>query len=656
MAKTKRRTTRQPRPQKPAPPPMDPVTAYATGVVARTIIAGILVRLACERHLRDLNEQAARGITWRAEQGQIAIDFFEQVLCLPDEAAEDITATDGIVAPGEGEPFMGKPFLLSPFQKFIVGSLFGWYTMGGHRRFRTSYIETAKGTGKTPLAAGVALFGVVMDRGIGKQVFSTGVFKDQARLCFVDATGMIAASPALRELLDVNANNIAHLESGSFFRPISSEKRGLDGKRVHIAIVEELHEHPTGIVVEKMRAGTKNRLDALIFIITNSGYDRTTTCWQLHEYSRKVLEGTVQNESWFAYVCQLDPCPACIEKGLNAPDDDCPNCDRWETEGPHWLKANPNIGVSLTWQYLREQVKEAVGMPEKRAMVMRLNFCLWTEQHTVWIGAAKWDACRVEAVSETNLNRLPAALGLDLSTTTDLTSACTAVRYDDAPDRKPDTVEITAMNEATGEAERKTLNLNYSVEFIPFFWMPEDKLRERVEKDRIPFDVWKKQGALRTTLGPVVDYDVMYDLIVDELVPRHAIRQVGYDPWNATQFALQLRDIAKLDVVEVKQGKMLSEAGKLLLALALTKRLRHAGNPVMGWCVSNALAKYDRFENLSIEKPNARQRIDGLIAALIALHLLIRQPQADKPQSVYAKRGAIVINRTQEPPHAQPTA
>lgn len=650
MSKGKRKTHGPPRKRR---GPRDPATAYAAAVGTGAIVAGFLVRQACERHRRDLAEQKSRGICWRPEKAQLAIDFFERVLYLPDETAEDITSqVDGAqagdaVSGDRDEPIAGKPFLLSPFQKFIVGSLFGWYQVNGHRRFRTAYVETGKGSGKTPLAAGIALFGVVLDRGIGKQIFSTGVFKDQARLCFVDAERMIAASPALREILEVNANNIAHAASGSFFRPISSEKRGLDGKRVHIAIVEELHEHPTGVVVEKMRAGTKNRLDALIFIITNSGYDRTTTCWQLHEYSRKVLEGTIQNESWFAYVCQLDPCAACFEKGLRAPSDDCKACDQWHVEGPHWLKANPNLGVSLSWQYLREQVKEALGMPEKQAMVMRLNFCLWTEQHVIWIQAAKWEACRVDRISVDNPQRLPAAIGLDLSTTTDLTAAVVALLHDDEPDRPADAIEITVPDETTGAPQKKTLNLNYSVELIPRFWMPEDMLRERVQKDRVPFDVWKKQGALRTTLGPIIDYDEIYDDIVGTLEPQFAVRQVGYDPWNATQFAIQLRDRAKLEVVEVKQGKILSEAAKLFQALVLSKRLRHAGNPVMGWCVSNALAKSDRFENVSIEKPSARQRIDGLIAALVALYLLVRQARTvrrrRRPATIWTPSGFVPV-------------
>jgi phage terminase large subunit-like protein len=615
----------------------DAVTAYAKAVVGKTIVAGMLVRLACLRHLRDLEEQDARGLVWKPEEAQIGIDFFEQVLCLPDENEEP--AAD---ASDDADPPAGKPFRLSPFQQFIVGSLDGWWKTDGHRRFRTAYIETAKGSGKTPMAAGMGLKALVLDKGIGKQIFTAAVTEKQAGLAFTDAERMVAASPHLRELLETSVGNIAHVPSGSFIRRISSEKRGLDGKRVHMALIDEVHEHPTGIVVEKMRAGTKNRLDALIFLITNSGYDRTSACWDLHEYGRQILEGTIQNDAFFAYVCQLDPCEACYTKGVRIPSDACPDCDHWQDEGPHWLKANPNLGVSLSWSYLREQVQEAIGMPSKQNIVRRLNFCQWTEARSIWIPTDEWDACEVPAVSEGNPGKLPCAVGVDLSTKQDLSAAVIALRSDDEPDAEPgETITIETADE-TGAPVKRTLNLDFTVELIPFFWMPEDTLRERQRIDRIPFDVWKKDGHLRTTPGPVVDYDEIFDVLVGDLVKRYRVQEIGYDKWNATQFGTQLRDRAKLTAVEVTQGKFLSETAKLFHALVRSGRIRHAGNPVMNWCVANAEAKVDRFENIWLEKPSPRQRIDGVIAALIALHRLVSLPF--RRPSVYKRRGALMWN------------
>ncbi len=144
--------------------------------------------------------------------------------------------------------------------------------------------------------------------------------KDQARILLRDAENMRDASPQLKRFIEKHVNNLFVPTTNSFFRPISSEKRGLDGKRVHMALIDELHEHPSALVVDKMRAGTKGRRQALIFEITNSGYDRNSVCYQHHDYSEKVLSGIIENDSWFAYVCQLDVCEKCASAGLTIED------------------------------------------------------------------------------------------------------------------------------------------------------------------------------------------------------------------------------------------------------------------------------------------------------------------------------------------------
>jgi phage terminase large subunit-like protein len=381
-----------------ARPPLDPVTRYATDVVAGTIIAARLVRLACQRHLNDLRDAAAKSLVWKPAEAQEAIDFFPEVLCLPEEtdADEDVEAADDV------RPEQGTPFVLTPFQQFIIGSLFGWFavrvskTTGARReqqRFRIAYFEGAKGCGKTPMGAGILLLMLVRHGVRGAQLFCAAVTKEQAKIAFTDCVKMVAASPPLQSLITALGNNLSVKTTGSFIRPISAEKRGLDGKRVQGAVVDELHEHPSNIVTVKLRAGIKGRPNALIFIPTNSGFDRETVCWEYHDYSRQILEGTLVNEAWFAFVCHLDACDPCHAKGKLQPSDDCPDCDDWKTEGPHWRKANPNLGVSLPWEYLREQVREAVAMPSQRNMVRRLNFCQWTQQATVWITTEAWAAC-----------------------------------------------------------------------------------------------------------------------------------------------------------------------------------------------------------------------------------------------------------------------
>ena len=377
---------------------LDPATHYATEVVAGRIVAGRLVRLACQRHLDDLREADAKHLVWKPDEAQEAIDFFPEVLCLPEDtdADEDVDAVEDI------SPSVGTPFVLSDFQRFIIGSLFGWHQIitskktGVQReqqRFRICYFEGAKGCGKTPMGAGILLYMLVRHGVRGAQLFCAAVTKDQAKIAFADCVKMVQASPALQSLVTSTRNNLAVKSTGSFIRPISAERRGLDGKRVQGAVIDELHEHPTNAVVAKIRAGIKGRPNALVFVPTNAGFDRESICWEYHDYSRQVLEGTIVNESWFAFVCHLYACERCHAAGKIQPSDDCPDCDDWKTEGPHWLKACPNLGVSVTWQYQREQVLEALHLTSQRSWVRRLNFCQWMQRATIWITAEQWAAC-----------------------------------------------------------------------------------------------------------------------------------------------------------------------------------------------------------------------------------------------------------------------
>ena len=274
-----------------------PVTTYAEAVVSGVVVAGRLVRLACERHLRDLEHGHERGLHFDEEAAQYAIDFFELGLTL-----------------AEGE-HADQPFILQPWQQFVTGCLFGWKAGDGTRRFRVAYIEIGKGNGKTPMAAGFGLFGLVADGENAAEIYTAGVTRDQANYLLADAQKCVAASPALKSRIEVNVHNLLYRKTNSYMRPVSSEARSLDQKRVHMALIDEIHEHRESVVVDKMRAGTKGRRQAMIVEITNSGYDRQTVCYQHHEMSARILEGALDNDSWFAYVCGLDPCDECRADG-----------------------------------------------------------------------------------------------------------------------------------------------------------------------------------------------------------------------------------------------------------------------------------------------------------------------------------------------------
>ena len=554
-----------------AKPPLDPATDYARKVVDGEIVAGRLVRLACARHLTDLEHGAARGLRFDVKRAEKAIKFF------------------GFLRLAEGE-HAGKPFTLQPWQQFIVGSLFGWLGADGYRRFRKAYVEGAKGCGKSPLAAGVALLGLVADGEAAAEVYAAAVTRDQAGILWTDAKRMVEASPALARRITVNAHNLADLATSSFFRPISSEGRTLDGKRVHMALIDEVHEHPTPIVVEKMQAGTKGRRQPLIFEITNSGYDRRSVCWQHHEYSEKVLTGVIEDDGWFSYVCGLD-------EGDDYRDEAC------------WPKANPNLDVSVTRKYLREQVREAQGMPSKENIVKRLNFCVWTENAVRWFALQTWDAGR-RVIDWSDYRGRLCYGGLDLSSTMDVTALALLFPNDDG-----------------------------SIDVLCRFWVPEATVEERVRKNDVFYGLWRDRGLLRVTPGNVVDYDFIREEI-RALRDQYQIKEVGYDPWNATGLIVDLLADG-LDLVEVRQGYgSLSAPSKEFEKLVQGAKLHHDGDPVLRWMASNVATESDAAGNIKPSKDRSVEKIDGISAIVTALARLIVHGEE---RSVYEERGILLL-------------
>lgn len=564
----------------------DPVTHYAEAVVSGEIVAGRLVRLACERHLRDLERQEETGMRWVHEAAEHFFEF-ASYLILPT----------------------GEPFLLQPFQKFIYGCLFGWKGPDGYRRFRNAYIETGKGSGKTPGAALVGLYGLVADGEKAAEVYAAATTFDQANITFRDARVMAENSPALSRHLHIVERNISH--GNSFFRPVSAEHKSLDGKRPHIGLVDELHEHPTPMVVDKIRAGTKNRKQALIFRITNAGHDRTTVCWAEREYSVKVLEGIQDDDAWFAYVCTLDPCEKCRDEGNTQPRDECPDCDQWTDEAV-WEKANPGLDTILPRKYLREQVREARGMPSKENIVKRLNFCLWTQSATCAIPMHLWDA-GVRKVDLASFKGRECFGGLDIGATSDFTAFVLLFPHDDAEE-----IEVKPAEGAPEDAPPLRF-VRRSYTLVPFFWLPETP-RRRDERTALQIEAWRRQKFLKTTPGNVVDYDMVLDDIV-KLSKDFDIKKIAFDRgFQGSQMGTNLiKHFGWEQVQDVIQGILsMSTPFREFQELLLLGRLFNDGNPLMRWMASNTTAE-TRGGLVKPSKDTSPEKIDGITAATMAL-------------------------------------
>jgi phage terminase large subunit-like protein len=558
--------------------------------------------MACARHLRDIEEQDKTGLQWRVDQAELVIGFFSEVLT--------VEVDDEVV-----------PFNLHPFQCFIVGSLFGWFNPDGTRRFKTAYIEIGKGSGKSPLAAGIGLYGLVADGCQSPEIYCAAVTREQARIAWNDARTMAERSPLLAEVLNIGANAITYPERNGVFRPVSSEHRGLDGKRVHMAIIDEVHEHPTPMVCDKMKKGTKKDLNALIVEITNSGSDLESVCYKHHEYSLKVLDGTVRDDSWFGYVCSLD------------------EGDDWMNDESCWIKTNPGLGTILPIQYLRKEVNEAIGMPSQRNIAARLNFCVWTQTHELWIPIERWESCD-EKFDADDLIGQPCWVGMDLSDKLDLSSVVAVFKY------PIDTsIEVTVARKERFslpgvEAEQRSVNIAFGIILLAYFFIPEETMYQREKEDRVPYSQWAKDGHVIATPGPIIDYDYIYDTVI-QLQSDYSVQQVGYDPRGATQLASQLGN-AGLDMIEVTQGyNLMSEPSQVFEALVLARRVRHNGHPILRWNVQNTAVKHSNDNRMIIPyKPHRTKRIDGVTAAIMGLG---RAMIAEDETSVYETRGFLTL-------------
>jgi phage terminase large subunit-like protein len=576
---------------------VDPVTDYAKAVVRGKIVAGLLVRQAAERHLRDLKEHRKRSLEYSESDAVRVIDFFSEVLVLPEntEADEEIDEDpDAALAP--------QPFHLQPWQQFIAGSCFGWYNVRGFRRFREAYLETAKGSGKTPLGAGIMLYMLVADGELGAQVFSAANTLAQAKdQGFRDAVRMVDASDGLSAIIEKTASNLAVMETGSFFRPISAEKRGLDGKRVHGALIDELHEHQTPVVNNKIRKGTKGRRNALIVKTTNSGFDRTSVCWNQHELARKILGGVVENDAFFAYICGMDPCPACRKAGKWFPDDDCRKCDRWDVEGPHWLKANPNLGVSLSWQYLRELVNQAKVTPSEVSDLLRFNFCIWTSARDRFVDMGQWQACTL-ALTDDDLLGMPCYGGLDLGQTDDFSSF--ALCWD----------------------------LGDLVYYKAWYWIPRGAVLKYPDR---PYDEWERESLVTVTEGNATDYDIVR-ADIETLCVKYGVTDVAYDPKLAEETARYLAGKG-ITMIPTGQGFQLSEALHKMSGGLVDQTFAHDGNRISGWMASNAVILHGQNNLIRLDKAGAPEKIDGMVAKALATDRLIRHSgtEAEDPEGSF---------------------
>ena len=474
-------------------------------------------------------------------------------------------------------PAAGELFNLRPWQERIVRALFKTNPATGRRQYRTCLLMLPRKNGKTELCAALAIDGLLFDGEMGAEVYSAAADKEQAALMFHVAAQMIrfdAELSAACEIVD-SQKRIVHRKSGSVYRAISAEaysKHGLNASRI---LFDELHAQPTRELWDVLASSTGARAQPLVVAISTAGYDRHSILWELYQHAKRVQQAPEIDPTFLSVI---------YEAPIDAD---------WTDEAV-WHRANPALGDFRSLDEMRAACQRAKEIPAQEAAFRRLYLSQWTEQAVRWIALASWDAC-CAPIDRAALVGKRCYVGLDLSTTTDLTAAVAVFPDDDGA--------------------------GFTV--LPEFFCPAETIPRRVTRDRVPYDEWARRGLLTATPGPTVDYDAVRALLHDWR-DTYDVRLVAYDPWNATHLVSQLEQVDAFTCVRMRQGKAsLSAPSKALEAAVLARTLRHDGHPILRWNVANVAVDVDHAGNIQPSKQKSTERIDGvagLVMALDAMH------------------------------------
>lgn len=626
----------RPKRSKAKPPPrgrpVDDVDRYAREVVAGKRPAGQHQIQACRRHLTDLKRQRSADFPYQYDAAAAAATFEFFQYCRHSKG-----------------DWSGLPFVLSAWDRFIVGSIFGWTHMAnGTRRFRKVYAQMPRKQGKSTKAAPIAIRMTFFDGEAGAEGYCAATKKDQARIVFGEARRMVLQSPDVRLNGGISAltSNLHNDSTASKLEPLGADEDTMDGLNVHCAIIDELHAHRSRGVVDVIETAMGSRRQPLLFMITTPGFDRQSVCYELYQYSCQVLDGTVVDETWFTFMADPD------------------EGDDWRNPRT-WAKSNPGLGQVGQWLWdglsvdaalarrnelygrlleecdgqellarrrlattlentvvlddLADLATQAQASPAKQNSFRRLRLGEWTQQAVRAIPLELWDACkgpRSWQELKQSFDGRRGVAGLDLASTRDIA----AVAF---------WLEIDAQQGC--------------YDIVVLLFMPEERLATRQEQQRI--QSFAAAGALELTPGNVIDYGVIRERLIEIREQMADLKEIGFDPWNARQFAQELQDEHGFVMIEIRQGvQSMGEPTKRFLDDVSAGRIRHGGQPALRWMASNFATKEDSLGNLTPDKKAAAEKIDGLVAAIIARACLSAKPTTGgKKMSVYATRGAPTV-------------
>lgn len=591
---------------------LDPASRWAWGVANGRIVAGDFAIRACKRHLRDIEEGAARGLFWRPDKARHAIAFFPAVLRVTAGSCE------------------GEPFHLPSYTVFVVGSLFGWYRADGRLRFRRAWVEAGKGQIKSPLAAAIGLY-TLKFRGIARaECYAIAKDRNQANVLFADAVAMANAPIADRDdgeslvstgvLLPRGTGDMTWMleatdDNGGTckFRALAGDEK-VNGPRPSLVAADEIHDWKNdGPLRTWQSAGAKMPGDFLLFMSTNTPAADQLVGTEYSEQFQRILRGEVDDDAAFAYIARVDE----TDDPLN--DESC------------WPKALPCLGLTFPIENVRIEVNSSRHSVGTMLNTKRLYFGIPVGSSEYWIDLDSWEAVQGRVDEEAMRNK-PCWLGMDLSRKNDLTALGAVWRDDAADDGEP----------------RYYATVRY--------WKPEDGLSAKAAEDHAPYVEWAKSEPplLLTTPGKSIDYDFVA-VEVEKFCAKHQVEAMAFDPAHIDEFHKACERIGfptwiwhpdkppgdGLKMVVHSQGKMGMYSKRALWMprslgqfedMILTGDIVIDESQVTKWCAGNAAVKPDEHGNRYFVKKSTRGRIDGMVALAMAAGVA---PLQDAPEPDY---------------------
>nr|DAT02494.1 MAG TPA: Terminase large subunit [Caudoviricetes sp.] len=490
----------------------------------------------------------------------------------------------------------GTPFWLLPWQEQLIRDIFGIVKPDGNRQFRTAFVEICKKVGKSELAAAVALYLLYADNEPFAEVYGAAADRQQASIVFDVAKQMVEMAPALmkRSKLMGATKRIVNYSNAGYYQVLSAEVGGKHGFSVSGLVFDEIHTQPNRQLYDVLTKGSSDaRQNPLHFIITTAGNDRHSIAYELHTKAVDILEGR-----------RVDPTFYPVVYGLKDDED-------WEDEA-NWYKVNPSLGYTVDIERLRDAYREAKQNPADEITFKWLRCNMWVSSTVAWIP----DAIYMRGNEPIDMDALAGRdcyAGLDLSSTGDITA-------------------LVLIFPPRDEEEKYVL--------LPYFWIPEETIPRRVKANSVPYDIWEKQGYIMSTEGNVIHYDFIEKFIMD-LSEKYHILEIAVDRWNATQMIQNLEGEG-FTIVPFGQGfSSMSAPTKEFYRLLMEGRIIHGGNPVLRWMAGNVVIDTDPAGNIKVTKAKSKEKIDGIVAAIMALDRCIRQE--GQSGSVYDERGLLVF-------------